>query len=140
MNWHMAFFVVGVPGLAAALVALFLPEPVRGASEGVAAERLRAHERAGATREDYLDLMVNSSYTYSVFGMAAYTFAIGGMLVWVPNFLFSTRGFDQARAAIDPRPGDARRGGPGHVGRRLAGRPAGAKRARRRCSSSRAWR
>jgi MFS family permease len=30
--------------------------------------------------------------------MAAYTFAIGGMLVWVPNYLFSTRGFDQARA------------------------------------------
>ena len=93
------------PGLAAALVALFLPEPVRGASEKVAADRLREHERAGATREDYLDLMVNSSYTYSVFGMAAYTFAIGGMLVWVPTFLFETRGFDQARAGIAPRPG-----------------------------------
>ena len=42
--------------------------------------------------------MVNSSYTYSVFGMAAYTFAIGGMLVWVPNYLFNTRDFDQDRA------------------------------------------
>ena len=42
--------------------------------------------------------MVNSSYTYSVFGMAAYTFAIGGMLVWVPNYLFNTRHFDQDRA------------------------------------------
>jgi MFS family permease len=98
LNWHLAFFLVGAPGLAAALLALVLPEPIRGASEGVDAERLKAHERAGARREDYLDLMVNSSYTYTVFGMAAYTFAIGGMLVWVPNYLFSTRGFDQARA------------------------------------------
>ena len=39
--------------------------------------------------------MVNSSYTYSVFGMCAYTFAIGGMLVWVPLFLINTRGLEQ---------------------------------------------
>jgi len=98
LNWHLAFFLVGAPGLAAAVVAFALPEPVRGASEGVDTERLKAAERAGARREDYLGLMVNSSYLYSVLGMAAYTFAIGGMLVWVPNYLFSTRGFDQARA------------------------------------------
>ncbi len=98
LNWHLAFFLVGGPGLAAALLAVVLPEPVRGASEGVDTEQLKADERAGARREDYLGLMVNSSYIYSVLGMAAYTFAIGGMLVWVPNYLFSTRGFDQARA------------------------------------------
>ena len=33
--------------------------------------------------------MVNSSYNYSVFGMAASTFAIGGLLVWVPTYLFT---------------------------------------------------
>jgi MFS family permease len=98
LNWHLAFFLVGAPGLAAAVLAFALPEPVRGASEGVDTERLKAAERAGARRADYLGLMVNSSYLYSVLGMAAYTFAIGGMLVWVPNYLFSTRGFDQARA------------------------------------------
>ena len=113
------------PGLAAALLALALPEPVRGASEGVDPERLKAQERAGAPREDYLGLMVNSSYTYSVFGMATYTFAIGGMLVWVPNYLFSTRGFDQARAGDDPRGGHPRGGGDRNVGRRLDRRPPG---------------
>jgi MFS family permease len=97
-NWHMAFFLVGAPGLVAAILAFALPEPVRGASEGVDPERLKADERAGASRADYLRLMVNASYIHSVLGMAAYTFAIGGMLVWVPNYLFSTRGFDQARA------------------------------------------
>ncbi len=98
-NWHVAFFLVGVPGFLAALIALVMPEPVRGASEGVDVKKLKAHERAGASREDYLDMAVNSSYTYSVFGMAAYTFAIGGMLVWVPNYLFETRGINQVRAA-----------------------------------------
>jgi MFS family permease len=97
-DWHLAFFVVGVPSLAAALLALTLPEPVRGASETIDVDRLRAHEQAGASREDYLDLMVNSSYTYSVFGMAAYTFAIGGMLVWVPNYLYNTRRLAQDQA------------------------------------------
>ncbi len=98
-DWHYAFFVVGFPGLLAAFLVLFLPEPVRGASEGVDPERLKEHEKAGVTKADYVDLMVNSSYTYSVFGMSAYTFAIGGMLVWIPTYLFSTRGFDQERAS-----------------------------------------
>jgi sugar phosphate permease len=97
-HWHYAFYIVGVPGLIAAVVALFLPDPVRGASEGVDPERLREHEKAGASRADYVDLMVNSSYTYSVFGQAAYTFAIGGLLIWVPVYLVSTRNFDQERA------------------------------------------
>ena len=45
--------------------------------------------------------MVNSSYTYAVFGMAAYTFAIGGLLIWVPNYLFTTRGLEPGgRAAL----------------------------------------
>ncbi len=98
-GWHNAFFVVGVPGLLAAFVVFFLPEPVRGATEDIDPARLKEHEKAGATREDYVDLMVNSSYTYSVFGMSAYTFAIGGMLVWIPPYLFNTRGFDQTQSS-----------------------------------------
>jgi MFS family permease len=97
-GWRMAFFVVGTPGLAAALLALFLPEPVRGLSEGVDPSKLKAHEKAGASREDYIDLMVNSSYTYSVFGMAFYTFAIGGLSAWLPTFLVETRGLGLGRA------------------------------------------
>lgn len=99
-GWHAPFFLVGVPGLIAALFAFILPDPVRGSSEGVDPDRLRDHEQAGATRADYLDLMVNSSYTYAVFGMTAYIFAIGGLLVWVPTFLVNTRGMEQGRATL----------------------------------------
>jgi MFS transporter, Spinster family, sphingosine-1-phosphate transporter len=98
-GWRNAFFVVGVPGLIAAFSALFLREPIRGASEGVDAERLKLHERAGASSADYVDLAVNSSYTYSVFGMAAYTFAIGGLAYWFPKFLTITRGLERVRAS-----------------------------------------
>jgi predicted MFS family arabinose efflux permease len=97
-SWHVAFFVVAVPGMIAALAAVCLPDPVRGQSEGVLPERLRAHERAGASREDYIDLMVNSSYTYSVLGMAFYTFAFGGLAYWLPKFLTVTKHIPQARA------------------------------------------
>ncbi len=97
-GWPAAFLVVGTPGLAAALLAFFLPEPVRGASEGVSTDKLKAQERAGGSRADFIDLTVNSSYTYSVFGQAAYVFAIGGMLVWIPYFLTETRGIEQSKA------------------------------------------
>jgi MFS family permease len=97
-RWQTAFFLVGAPAIVAAIGALFLPEPVRGASEEVDAARLRSHERVGATWEDYRDLLVNSSYTYAVFGLTAYTFAIGGLLVWIPTFLIGTRGMNQTWA------------------------------------------
>ena len=100
IGWHRSFFLVGIPGFAAAILVLFLPEPVRGASEAIDPDRLKKHESAGTTKADYVDLMVNSSYTYSVFGQAAYTFAIGGMLIWVPNYLFNTRQFDQVQAGL----------------------------------------
>ena len=98
-SWHKAFFIVGLPGLLAAFVVFFLPEPVRGATEDIDPARLKEHEQAGATREDYVDLMVNSSYTYAVFGMSAYTFAIGGMLIWIPPYLYNTRAFEQEQAS-----------------------------------------
>ena len=47
-----------------------------GGVEGVDEDRLRLHERVGPSRDDYVDLMVNSSYTYSVFGLAFSMFAI----------------------------------------------------------------
>lgn len=99
-GWQLAFFVVGIPALLSVALALLLPEPVRGASEGVDESKLKAHQKSGPTAHDYQDLMVNSSYTYAVLGMTAYTFAIGGLLIWFPSFLFTTRGFEQSSASL----------------------------------------
>ncbi len=97
-GWHAAFFVVGAPGLLVAFTALWLPEPIRGASEGVDPERLHEHQRAGAGRDDYLELLVNSSYNYAVFGMTFYTFAIGGLAYWLPTFLTVSKGIEAVEA------------------------------------------
>ncbi len=97
-NWRLAFFIVGAPGFLAAIAALFLPEPIRGTSEGVDPEKLKAKEKAGASAADYRDLAVNSSYTYVVFGLSAYTFAFGGMAYWLPSYLQRVHGWTKAEA------------------------------------------
>jgi len=88
-GWQAAFLAAGAPGLALALLALLVPEPVRGASEPVDEARLRLHEQVGPSHEDYIDLMVNSSFNYSVFGMAFSSFALAGLAYWFPAFLAS---------------------------------------------------
>lgn len=97
-SWRAPFFLVGAPGFLVALTAFWIPEPVRGTSEGLETDRLKAHERSRPTSADYKDMLVNSSYTYSVFGMAAYTFAIGGLSIWMPKFLSATRGVPEVKA------------------------------------------
>jgi MFS family permease len=99
-NWRIAFFVVGIPGLLAAVGALFMPEPVRGQSEGFDVDRLAADQKIPATAADYRDLAVNSSYTYTVFGLAAYTFAFGGLAYWLPTFLQRVRGIPAEQALL----------------------------------------
>ncbi|MFO0889151.1 MAG: MFS transporter [Isosphaeraceae bacterium] len=98
-GWQTAFLIVGAPGLVLALLALSLPDPTRGASEGVEESRLRLHERIGPSREDYIDLMVNSSYTYSVFGLAFSMFAIAGLIYWLPTFLTVVHEMPAARVS-----------------------------------------
>jgi MFS family permease len=97
-SWQTAFLAAGAPGLLLALLALAVPEPVRGWSEGVDIPRLRYHEHVGPSREDYVDLMVNSSYTYSVFGLAFSSFAIAGLVYWLPTFLTAAKGLTPAQA------------------------------------------
>jgi MFS family permease len=96
-NWHAAFLLAGAPGVLVALIALVLPDPVRGTSEGVEEHRLRLHERVGPSRDDYVDLMVNSSYTYSVFGLAFSMFAIAGLIFWLPTLLMVVHDIPLAR-------------------------------------------
>ncbi len=87
LPWQTAFIVPAGLGLALAMVALVLRAPMRGASEGVDPRRLKLHEDAGPIQADYVDLMVNSSCTYSVFGLSFASFGIAGVLAWAPSYL-----------------------------------------------------
>jgi MFS transporter, Spinster family, sphingosine-1-phosphate transporter len=99
-NWQLAFLTVGAPGLLLALLALVIPDPTRGLSEGVDIERVRLHEQVGASPEDYTDLMVNSSYTYSLFGITFSSFALAGLSYWSRAFLTVAKGLPEA--VVDP--------------------------------------
>ena len=95
-TWQVAFLAAGAPGLLLALLALIFPDPTRGSSEGVDLERLRLHEKVGAGPEDYTDLMVNSSYTYSLFGITFSWFALAGLIYWSKAFLTVAKGLPDA--------------------------------------------
>src|SRR5208337_2506229 len=49
---------------------------------------------------DYIDLMVNSSYTYSVFGLAFSMFAIAGLVFWLPTFLMVVHELPPERVSL----------------------------------------
>jgi MFS family permease len=93
-GWRAAFYAVGLPGLALALLALTIPDPPRGASDG---RHDGGSETLGATLGR---LGRNLPYVGTVLGYAAYTFALGGLAVWMPTYLERVRGLDLARADI----------------------------------------
>ena len=97
LGWQAAFWIAGAAGPFLGLACLWIPEPVRGLAEGVPIPRLRLHEARGADAADYVDLMVNSSYTYAVFGLTFTTFAIGGLFYWLPSYLIGVRQLPPAR-------------------------------------------
>jgi MFS family permease len=99
-GWRAAFFVAGAPGLLLAALCLLLLDPPRGvqdASAGPAAA-------PGSIRKDtwaaYGRLMRNKPYVLTVLGYAAYTFAVGGLAVWMPAFLERARGIPRSEATV----------------------------------------
>lgn len=96
-GWRMAFLAVGIPGIVAALSCLTLPEPSRGGMEREAGEPtekktvLMPPLSFGQTARR---LFAIPSYFLNLLGMAAMTFAIGGVAFWMPTFLHRHRGLD----------------------------------------------
>ena len=86
LGWRAAFYVVGLPGILMACLALTIPDPIRGATE----------EWAPAARESIrmtlLGFARNSAYSGTVIGYAAYTFAVSGLAFWMPEYLERVRG------------------------------------------------
>ena len=85
-GWRRAFYAVGLPGLALALLVLTVPDPPRGATEG------RLDDKPLGTIEALRELRGNFTYVGTVLGYAAYTFGLGGLAVWMPTYLERVRG------------------------------------------------
>ncbi len=101
-GWRAAFFVAGIPGLALALLCLWMRDPPRGNQEQDAAPDPQATRGSiGAhTKATYLKLLKNKPYVLTVMGYAAYTFAMGGLAYWMPAFLERIRGFAPQKATF----------------------------------------
>ncbi len=76
-NWRWAFFLVTLPGLVLGLWSFFMRDPGRG----------KAAKPVAVAWRSYLVLLRTPSYVYCTLGMAAMTFAIGGISFWMPYYL-----------------------------------------------------
>jgi len=90
-GWRVPFMLAGIPGFVLALIFFFLPEPARGQSDVT---------QTSVERSTVLGLLRNGAFITACLGMAMYTFAVGGLQVWIPTFLHRVRGMSVSRAAI----------------------------------------
>jgi len=91
-GWRAAFYIVGLPGILMALLALTVFDPPRGAMDESDAA---PPQPVGATLRAFAR---NFAYTGTVLGYAAYTFALGGLAYWMPGYLEKVRGVDLSQA------------------------------------------
>jgi MFS transporter, Spinster family, sphingosine-1-phosphate transporter len=100
-GWRSAFLFVGAPGLLLAALALRLHDPPRGVHDAtdVLGVTHRLHGRAAA-RAAYAAFARNRPYVLTVLGYAAYTFALGGMAVFLPKFLMRVRGLSESVTTV----------------------------------------
>jgi MFS family permease len=83
-GWRNAFFALTPPGIILGLICFFYKDPPRGASDSAIVSRR-------ANFQDYLSLLKNRSYVLDTIGMAAMTFAIGGISFWIPKYFSDVR-------------------------------------------------
>jgi len=96
-GWRAAFYAVGLPGIALALLALRVPDPVRGAT-GEPSPSGRGQGEGLSTAKTLSDLFRNKAYVGTVLGYAAYTFAVGGLAFFMPTYFERVRNLELARA------------------------------------------
>jgi MFS transporter, Spinster family, sphingosine-1-phosphate transporter len=99
-GWRAAFFVAGLPGLLLAALMLTLRNPAPGAHDAPPTATDGGRGAGAGTRgfRAYGSLLHNRPYLRTVLGYAAYTFALGGISVWMPSFLTRVRHIPLATA------------------------------------------
>jgi MFS transporter, Spinster family, sphingosine-1-phosphate transporter len=102
-GWRMAFFVAGGPGLLLAALCLLLRDPPRGAQDGTGPAATGPNTLSNVRKDTwaaYGRLVHNKPYVLTILGYAAYTFAVGGLAVWMPAFLERVRGIPRSEATV----------------------------------------
>lgn len=84
LGWRFPFYIAALPGFLLALAMLFVPEPERGRFDSL---------QETPERGTLLGLARNPAFWTATAGMAAMTFALGGIQVWMPTFLSRTRNY-----------------------------------------------
>src|SRR5262249_8484878 len=83
LGWQWAFYLVVPPGIVLGLLWLFTRAPARGPREaGASATRGFKSWRAS------LVLLRTPSSVFNTLGMTAMTFAVGGIAVWMPTYIY----------------------------------------------------
>ena len=118
-GWRFPFYIAAAPGFLVALLVLFLKEPERGQFDSrkdvdkgdllppdfkggrVATVAYIAFLYVRRLVVLVIDLARNPAFLTSTLGMAAMTYSLGGIQVWMPNFLYRERGYTLAKANFD---------------------------------------
>ena len=95
-GWRLAFLFAGLPGIACAIAAVVIPEPVRGAHD----PRPTGHDAAPASSPivGIKRLFESPAFRSTTGGMVLMTFTMGGLAFWMPTFLQRAHGMDEAAA------------------------------------------
>jgi MFS family permease len=101
-GWRAALFVAGIPGLLLALLALTVKDPPRGRWEGAETQSDSTQSQLSFALHAYGTLARNVPYVLTCVGLAAYTFALGGIAAWLPSFLERVRDVSHTRASSLP--------------------------------------
>ena len=81
-GWRWAFYMVVIPGIVLGIWSFFMRDPPRGQ-----ADLARGEKPAKASVRDYRILLRTPSFVLCTLGMAAMTFAMGGIAFWMPYYL-----------------------------------------------------
>lgn len=91
-GWRVPFYVAAAPGVIIAVCFwIFVREPQRGSSDTL---------KATASRTSFLGLFRNGAFLTATFGLAMWTFSVGGISTWLPTFLTRFAGYSVAGAGL----------------------------------------